>query len=116
MKIVSICMLMVLFLACNNKNNQNKIGEKQMQTIIKDMVTAEVFVTNYLVKDSIQHLKKEVIKYYDTIFAIHKVTKAQFKESLHMYMQNPNQFKVMLDSIQVDARKFNNLEQKLKVI
>lgn len=101
-------------LSCTKQNSYIK-REKMMQ-IVQDVAEAEVFVNTYLVKDSTKNVKAELQKYCDTIFTLHNTNKIKFEESLQHYMSKPDEFRIMLDSIQIRARRTKNLENKIQAL
>ena len=88
--------------ACSNELSAPKklIPKEKMEDIIWDMTQADQFATQYLKKDSSVHnLKTETMKMYDEIFAIHHVTKDEFKENFQYYTSHPELTKMIFDSL-----------------
>ncbi len=102
-----ILMFAVVVLVSCNKAKQPIIEKNTMTKILKEMSEAEVFVYTEIKKDSTKNLDKELYKYYDTIFAINNVEKTDVKADLDFYLQNPNDFKIVLDSAQLSSKSGN---------
>jgi len=98
MKIASgILFVMVLFLSC--RHHPKVLSAKQMKEVMWDMVRADVYVTNYVMKDSTRNKKTESLKLYQDIFRIHNTTEQQFKTSFDYYTSQPLLFRPILDSL-----------------
>lgn len=97
-----------LFFSCKNNNTpKGIISPNQMKQMMKEMVQAEVFVSNYVLKDTTKKHKEETMKLYQTIFTIHKTDSQTFLKSFDYYMSNPNIAKEMLDSLRVQQKIIN---------
>jgi hypothetical protein len=102
MRIFIFGMILFCLCACSGERGAPKklIPQKKMEDIIWDMTQADQFATQYLKKDSSVHnLKAETMKMYDEIFAIHHVTKDEFKENFQYYTSHPELTKMIFDSL-----------------
>jgi len=70
-----------------------------------DMIRADQYVSDFLLKDSTKKRKPESIKLYEEIFQIHKISREQFKNSLDYYTSRPELLRPILDSL---AKKKDN--------
>jgi hypothetical protein len=71
-----------------------------MQAILWDLMRADQFLNEYVLnKDSSLNKKTESQKYYQQIFAIHKISREEFLNSFTYYKMHPVSFKPILDSI-----------------
>jgi hypothetical protein len=88
-------------LGCSDSGVPKKlIPQKQMENILWDMTLADQFAMQYLKKDSAVHsFKDSVTRLYDEVFAIHHITKDEFKESFQYYTNHPEITKVMFDTL-----------------
>jgi hypothetical protein len=95
--------LLLFFLsACKRKNRvpAGVLSQKKMQTVLWDVMRADQFLLAYVLnKDSSLEKETESFKYYQQIFAIHKITKEQFEKSFSFYKDHPALFKVIMDSL-----------------
>ena len=96
-----ICGLFI-FAGCKNKNRipARIIPQKQMQAILWDMMRADQFLGDFVLKkDSGLDKRAESINIYRQVFAIHHISKEQFGESFSFYKAHPALFKVIMDSL-----------------
>jgi len=70
-----------------------------------DMIRADQWVSDQLIKDSSKNKKEESIKLYEQVFHIHGITKDDFKKSLDYYSSRPDLFRPIIDSL---ARRKND--------
>lgn len=64
-----------------------------------DMLRADQYVVNYVMKDSTKNKKDESTKLYDQIFRLYHVNKNEFSTSLKYYQSEPQLIKPILDSL-----------------
>jgi len=64
-----------------------------------DMIRADQYATDYLLRDSTKKRKEESVKLYDEIFRIHKITADEFKKSLAYYSARPDLLGPIIDSL-----------------
>jgi hypothetical protein len=87
---------------CKNKNKvpAGVIKQKKMQAVLWDMMRADQFLGDFVLKkDSTLNKKMESIKLYGKVFAIHQISKEQFMKSFSFYKSHPALFKVIMDSL-----------------
>lgn len=87
----------IAFMCCKSKPKAIKIP--QMKLIVWDMLTADEWMKLAVSKDALVQFKKENIRYYNKIFALHKVSKEDFYSSFTFYQTHPNEMKILLDSL-----------------
>jgi hypothetical protein len=93
---------LVFFLAaCGGKNGvpSGVLQKDSMQVVLKDLMRVDEFVTMYIAKDSSKNQKLERLRRYEQVFALHKTTQAEFKNSLEYYKEKPHLMKEIFDSI-----------------
>ena len=76
-----------------------------MQAVLWDVIKADVFTAEFLKKDSSKNAAAENLKLQQQIFAIHKVSKADFYRSYDYYKAHTEIFKQVMDSMVVRAEK-----------
>jgi len=98
--------LIILNFACirNNKVPKDIIPQNKMRNIMWDLMRADAYVTDFVMKDSTRDKKAESAKLYEKIFDIHATTRETFKKSLTFYQSRPDLFKVISDSLRVDEK------------
>lgn len=95
-----ILLFITLILSCTKNNGrQDVLPENKMTAVMWDMIRADQYVSDFLLKDSTRNKKSESIRLYDEIFHIHKITQQQFKKSLDYYSSRPDLFRPIIDSL-----------------
>ena len=69
-----------------------------MKTIVFDLLKADSYVNNYVLRDTILKSKAQHIRMYEQVFLIHKISKKDFYNSLTFYQQRPKLNKELFDS------------------
>lgn len=89
-------------LACsgNEPLPKNILPGEKMEAVLWDVLQADEMINNYLQTDSLYKSLSKRSALYDTIFAIHKVSKEDFKKSILYYESHPKLLKPLLDSLQ----------------
>ena len=102
----------------DNKVPRDIIPQNQMRNIMWDLMRADAYVTDFVMKDSACDKKAESAKLYEKIFDIHATTRETFKKSLTFYQSRPDLFKVISDSLRVDEKNSQQYpeEKKPKII
>jgi len=95
-----ILLAAVLFFSCSEKKRDKDIlPENKMREVMWDMIRADQYVSDFLVRGPGHNKKDESIKLYEEIFHIHKITREQFKKSLDYYSSQPDLFRPLIDSL-----------------
>jgi hypothetical protein len=93
----------LLFIASCRNNNQIPSGvipPKQMQAVLWDLMRADMFLGDFVFRtDSSLDKKKEKIKLYGQVFAIHHINKDEFGESFSFYKTHPALLNAIMDSL-----------------
>ncbi len=111
MKFILFIVLVTLFFSCSKTKMPNGILEpEKMQAVFWDYMRADVYVNEYLRKDSGRDLQKESAKLQQQVFQLHKISREQFYKSYEYYLNHTNEMKIMLDTLQV--RQQNILDIK----
>jgi Domain of unknown function (DUF4296) len=95
------CLLVILFLSCNDKNNKEDgiLAPQKMQAVFTDIIKADVFVSDFVKKDTAKNDTLASATLQQKIFTLHKVSKKQFYDSYNYYINHRTVFKTMLDSM-----------------
>ena len=102
MRIVAGVLCMLLIAGCSEKDKipSDVIARDEMEKIIWDMMLADQYSSNYLVKDSAKvNVKIETLKLYEDIFRMHKVSRDEFRKSFQFYQGRPDITRTMFDSL-----------------
>lgn len=103
-----IIVVLIFCSACtrNDKIPDGIIGKEKMESILWDMIQADRFSTQFLVKDSAKlDVKKETFILYEQVFQINKVTKDEFVKSYKYYLSRPDITRVLFDSLATRANR-----------
>ncbi|HOZ70756.1 MAG TPA: DUF4296 domain-containing protein [Chitinophagaceae bacterium] len=97
-------LLFIIFfaVACNSKTDApaKLLSRDKMEDILWDLMRADLFINNYmLIKDTALDKKKQGIELYSQILKLHKVSQEQFRESFIYYRSQPEELKVLMDSL-----------------
>jgi hypothetical protein len=75
------------------------IPPEKIQPIIFDLLRADEYVNNFLLRDTLLKREKEAVKLYEQVFQIHKVSSSEFYKSYKYYQAHPDKNKLLLDSL-----------------
>jgi hypothetical protein len=85
-----------------------------MEKVVYDLIKADEYINSFPASDTTVDLKTRRIQLYEQVFAIHKTSREEFYKSYKYYEKHPNIYKVLFDSMQLQAtRKKNATQQKL---
>ena len=106
-RIFLVLVMMGFAMACGkNDKPKNLIPEVKMERVIWDMVQADEFITNFVLKDSAKvNVNAERYKLYEQVLSLHNITKQQFKNSYDYYASRPGESKVLFDSLSARANR-----------
>ena len=94
--------ILVFSFSCNSKPAApaNLLTRDKMEDVLWDLMRADLFINNYMViKDPNLDKKKEGVELYTKILKLHNVSQEQFNSSIAYYRSQPEEMKVLLDSI-----------------
>ena len=98
--------LICLYSCWQPKPGRNGIlSVDNMKTIMWDMVQTDEFASVYVKKDTTRNLQKETNILYQKVFALHKTDSSQFFKSFYYYKKYPENYKVLLDSLNALATR-----------
>ena len=93
--VFSFCVFIV---SCRPTVPKNILPPAKMKLVLWDVMQVDE-LAEYNPDSSLRNLSKHV-DYYQKVFAIHKISKEDFKRSLVYYENHPASFKTILDSLQ----------------
>ena len=116
MKFFLFIILIISNFACirDNKVPKDVIPQNQMRKIMWDLMRADAYVSDFVMKDSTRDKKTESAKLYEKIFDIHATSQEAFKKSLVFYQNRPDLFKVISDSLRADEKKSQQYPEEKK--
>ena len=108
MRSFTILLCLLALTACTNPEHVpgNIIPRDSMQNILFDIMQADQYSTQYLLKDSAKiNVKSETMKLYEEVFRLHHISKTEFDRSFQFYLDHPNIATVMFDSLSARAAR-----------
>lgn len=96
------CLVSSLIYACADKDKLPKgvLPKQQMREVMWDMIRAGEFLNGFVFnKDSSLNKIAESEKWYEKIYQLHKISKAEFEKSYAYYNGRPALMKEILDSL-----------------
>lgn len=96
----------LLGFACRNTPS-GLIPRDQMAEVLWDMVQADQFATQYILRDSakLKKIKPETFELYQKVFRLHHISKDQFVDSYNYYLDHPDVMKTIVDSLNASASR-----------
>ena len=116
MRISSLIIVVAFFFSCSDSNNPTDIlPADKMRLVVFDMLRADEYLNNFILKDTLLNREKEAIKLYEQVFLIHKTNAADFYKSYRYYQARPDINKVLIDSLDALAvRKRQRSDSSIK--
>ncbi len=107
MKLTSLLLLLFVLAfalpSCRSGHPKYVIGMDSMKVYMWDMMRADEYYLEIIAKDTSAAKRKENIRLYEQVFAIHKITKGKFDSSFRYYEAHPIAFKILIDSLDAYA-------------
>ncbi|MEP7107835.1 MAG: DUF4296 domain-containing protein [Ferruginibacter sp.] len=97
--VVTIAVCCMIGCANNGGDSPGILNKEKMQAIMWDIIQADVFVEQFVKKDSLKNAQVENMRLQNSIFAIHKVTRADYYKSYDYYVSHTDLMRVLLDSL-----------------
>jgi hypothetical protein len=93
-----------MFVSCRTHTTEI-LGIDSMKMVMWDMLKADELYIRILAKDSTARKRKENIRLYEEVFALHRTTKGQFDSSYKFYEAHPVKFRDLIDSLDAYATR-----------
>ena len=108
--------LSIIMFGCvrNDRVPKNIISQNDMRKIMWDLMRADAYVSDFIMKDSTRDKKTESALLYEKIFAIHSTTQEAFKKSMAFYETRPDLLKVITDSLRSDEKRVETYQDYKK--
>ena len=108
MKFVALVVVVAL-VCCKGKPNSSKVLQvNEMKTILWDMINADEWFNQIPTTDSLHKTRRQNIRLYEQVFALHSVNKTQFYNSYQYYQTRPDKMKILLDSVSAYGERVKN--------
>jgi hypothetical protein len=116
MRIFPFILLLTFLFGCvrNNKIPKDVLSQNEMRKVMWDMMRADAYVSDIIMKDSTKNQKNESAILYEKIFRIHSTTQETFRKSIDFYESNPDLFKVVADSLRSDEKSVQQSQNYIK--
>ena len=98
----------------DNRIPKGIISQNEMRKIMWDLMRADAYVSDFIMKDSTRNKKTESAILYEQIFKMHSTTEKAFIKSRDFYSERPDLLKVITDSLRSDERKVQQYENYSK--
>jgi hypothetical protein len=93
----------VVLVSCRQNDRRvpgDVLPPDKMEAVLWDMMRADVFVNDYLLKKDTAAVKKEEsIALYRQILSLHRISKEEFRKSFAFYQTKPVLLKAIMDSL-----------------
>ena len=113
MRIFLFFVVLVIFNSCGKKDElpAGILKPEKMEVVLWDVIKADAFTANFIARDSSKNATAENLKLQQQVFAIHKISKADFYNSYDYYKAHTPQFTKILDSMikKADRNKFQKI-------
>ncbi|MFN9782552.1 MAG: DUF4296 domain-containing protein [Sphingobacteriales bacterium] len=106
---ISVMIIAVLAACGGQKLPAGVLDKEQMELVLTDVILAEAFAESYLSADTTKRLKQLYTQELDKVLAIHKVSPKDFQASIQYYKSQPEQFKVVIDTVNARAMRAKDL-------
>ena len=107
MKYLVIVGLLSFIFSCKSSIPKDILSPKKMQAVLWDVLQADEMAQYYSTTDSSFNGLEKHADYYYRIFAIHKISKQDFKRSISFYQNHPALLKPILDSLQHSSQRLH---------
>ncbi|MES2892439.1 MAG: DUF4296 domain-containing protein [Bacteroidota bacterium] len=90
------------------------MSKDKMQVVMWDLLEANSYTQRYIKLDTVKNAALENLKMQQQIFQLHKVSKDDFYKSYDYYSTQPDQMRILLDSIVAigERNKIKMIEQQ----
>jgi Domain of unknown function (DUF4296) len=107
-------LLFIFIISCvqDKKIPEGIILQNNMRKIMWDMMRADAYVSEFILKDSTKSKLKESSILYEQIFKLHNVTLNDFRKSISFYETRPDLLKTITDSLRNDERRSIDYQNK----
>lgn len=106
---ISVMIIAVLAACGGQKLPAGVLDKERMELVLTDVILAEAFAESYLSADTTKRLKQLYTQELDKVLAIHKVSPKDFQASIQYYKSQPEQFKIVIDTVNARAMRAKDL-------
>ena len=107
---IYIIIVLGLVISCSNSDiPRDVIPPARIRSIIFDLLKADEYLNNFILKDTLLKRDKEAAKLYEQVFQIHKTNSSEFYNSYKYYQAHPDKNKALLDSLNALVTRQSNI-------
>jgi hypothetical protein len=106
---IGVMMIAVLAACGGEKLPAGVLDKDRLELVLTDVILAEAFAESYLSADTSKRLKQLYTQELDKVLALHKVSQKDFQASIQYYKSQPEQFKVVIDTVNARAMRTKDL-------
>lgn len=105
----SLLFLSLLVLSCTSRYKvpEDIIQQQKMADIMWDVVTAQTLATELNIKDSSVSVAATAVRLTSEVYRIHGINKAEYDKSYAWYLNRPDLFRVVFDSLYTQQQRNN---------
>jgi hypothetical protein len=115
MRISIIIVLGLLFSCANTDFPRDIIPPARIRPIIFDLLKADEYLNNFILKDTLLKRDKEAVKLYEQVFQIHKTNSSEFYKSYRYYQAHPDKNKALMDSLNALVTRQSNIRDSTSI-
>ena len=101
----SVITVIILLASGCRSASKPLLGIDSMKVVMWDMLRADELYTRMTLKDSLAKGRREDIRLYEEVFAVHKITRGYFDSSYKYFAAHPVQYKILIDSLDAFATR-----------
>ncbi|MBC7687648.1 MAG: DUF4296 domain-containing protein [Aquabacterium sp.] len=105
MKKIFVIILMLSIAGCSENNSDGILAKEKMQAVMWDIIGADFFTEQFIKKDTLKNARIENMQLQNKIFALHKVSRADYYKSYDYYIAHTDLMRVILDSMTAKAER-----------
>lgn len=99
-RILLIVFIAGFLFACKSKqDNKTILPLNTMKLVLWDMLKADEWYNQTTIRDTLHLRINENFLYYEEVYKVHHIDKAQFYNSYKFYETHPDQLKILIDSV-----------------
>lgn len=105
-----ICTILTwILLSCSGKGKipGNIIAPVQMKSILKDLFIVDAVNAERVNKETTLKIMDENKVYFEKVLQLHQISREQFEKSYNYYMNHPDVFKEITDSLTAEVNRMS---------
>ena len=112
MRLIVCFLAFGLFLSGCKQQPEGILQKDKMSAVLYDYLAADIYVREFIAKDSTLNDQVESARRQAAIFKKHNVSKETFYKSLAYYTQNAQDFLPILEAVKSHAEVMDSVERK----